>query len=221
MKNFKFVIILIYVNCFGKHKNNLHVQVDHLSHIITVNQELTYFNESNDTLKSIVLNDWNNAYAYKNTPLGKRFSDEFIRTYLIAPEKNRGHTFYLKVNNQNKTSLTFFRPENYLDLVEVVLSEPLLPKHKITILLSYKLKLPNARFTTYGFNAKNEISLKNWFLTPARFENNNFICYNNLNLDDAANAPFDLSLEISSDQNYQINTDLNLIKKEASSYFFT
>ena len=221
MKNFKFVIILICANCFGQHKNNLHVQVDHLLHVITVNQELTYFNESNNTLKSIVLNDWNNAYADKNTPLGKRFSDEFIRTYLIAPEKDRGHTFDLKVNNQNKTSLTFFRPENYLDLVEVVLSEPLLPNHKITILLSYKLKLPNARFTTYGFNTKDEISLKNWFLTPASFENNDFIRYNNLNLDDSANAPFDLSLEIASDQNYEINTDLNLIKKEASTYFFT
>ena len=206
---------------FGQHQNNLKVTVDHLAHIITVNQELTYFNQSTDTLKSIVLNDWNNAYADKNSPLGKRFSDEFIRTYLFAPEKDRGSTFDLQVNNQNKSTLPFFRPQNYPDLVEVVLSEPLRPGNKTTILLSYKLKLPNSRFTTYGFNTKNEINLKNWFLTPASYEKTDFVRYNNLNLDDAANALFNLNLEIVSNQNYEITTDLNLTKKDAGVYYFT
>ena len=206
---------------FGQHQNNLKVTVDHLSHIITVNQELTYFNQSTDTLKSIVLNDWNNAYADKNSPLGKRFSDEFIRTYLFAPEKDLGSTFDLQVNNQNKSTLPFFRPQNYPDLVEVVLSEPLRPGNKTTILLSYKLKLPNSRFTTYGFNTKNEINLKNWFLTPASYEKTDFVRYNNLNLDDAANALFNLNLEIISNQNYEITTDLNLTKKDAGVYYFT
>jgi hypothetical protein len=34
-----------------------------------------------DTFSTIVLNDWNNAYANVNTPLAKRFSDEFYRGF--------------------------------------------------------------------------------------------------------------------------------------------
>lgn len=214
-------MLLISVNCFAQHYSKLVVQVDDLSHIITVNQELTYFNQSASTLNSIVLIDWNNAYSVKDSPLGKRFSDEFIRTYLVAPEKDRGSTFDLKITDRFDKNILFFRPENYLDLVEIQLNKPLLPNQKIDFVLSYKLKIPNGRFTTYGFNTNNDMSLKNWFLTPAKFENNQFIRYNNLNLDDAPNAVFDLDLEINSIQNFDISSDLNLNKKDKPNYTFS
>ena len=54
---------------------------------MTVLQEIEYFNESGDTLTSIVLNDWNHAYSSKTTPLAKRFSDEFYRGFHLAMEE--------------------------------------------------------------------------------------------------------------------------------------
>ena len=55
---------------------------------LQIQQELTYFNESNDTLTTIVLNDWNNAFSNKNTPLAKRFSDEFYRGFHLAKKRS-------------------------------------------------------------------------------------------------------------------------------------
>jgi hypothetical protein len=57
---------------------------------LLVNQVLTYNNTSNDTLKYIILNDWNNAFSSKSSALAKRFSDEFIRSFHLATEKERG-----------------------------------------------------------------------------------------------------------------------------------
>ena len=56
---------------------------------LTVLQEIDYFNASDDTLTSIVLNDWNNAYSSKTSPLAKRFSDEFYRGFHLAKEEER------------------------------------------------------------------------------------------------------------------------------------
>ena len=66
------------------------VDVDVEKKTLNVYQELTFSNQSNDTISSIILNDWNNAYSDKNTPLGKRFSDEFIRNFHLASDKERG-----------------------------------------------------------------------------------------------------------------------------------
>ncbi len=221
MRKFLYFLFFISTSSFTQHYSKLVVEVDNVSHILFVNQELTYFNQSTQTLNSIVLNDWNNAYSAKDSPLGKRFSDEFIRTYLIAPEKDRGATYDLKITDNNKKTIGFIRPQNYIDLVEIQLDKPLLPNQKTTFILSYKLKIPNGRFTSYGFNSKDEMSLKNWFLTPARFENDHFLHYNNLNLDDAPNALFDIDLDVKSIQNFEISSDLNLIKKEGSAYTFS
>ena len=221
MKNYLYLLLLFYFSSVAQHSSKLIVEVDNDLHILTINQELIYFNQSSATLNSIVLNDWNNAYSVKDSPLGKRFSDEFIRSYLIAPEKDRGATFDLKITDQNKKMIGYIRPENYLDLVEIQLDTPLLPNEKVTLILSYTLKIPNGRFTSYGFNSKNEMSLKNWFLTPARFENNHFIQYNNLNLDDAPNALFNLDLEIKSIQDFEVSSDLNLVKKVGSIYTYS
>lgn len=214
-------MLLICSCCYAQHYSKLDAQIDNISHIITVNQKLTYFNQSETTLNAIVLNDWNNAYSAKDSPLGKRFSDEFIRTYLFAPDKDRGKTFDLKISDRDTNELVFFRPVNYVDLIEIELNQPLKPQQKVTLILTYKLKIPNGRFTNYGFNTKGEMNLKNWFITPAKFEKNTFLRYNNLNLDDAPNAIFDLDLKINSLQNFAITSDLDFIAKENSYYTFS
>jgi hypothetical protein len=54
------------------------VEVNAANKTLNIQQELTYFNQSNDTL---ILNDWNNnAYSDVNT-VARRFSDEFYRGF--------------------------------------------------------------------------------------------------------------------------------------------
>lgn len=187
------------------------VEVNEEKKVLNVFQELTYYNQSNDTLSTIVLNDWNNAYSDKNSPLGKRFSDEFVRNFQLASDKERGNTNTITIVQEDKTFLNWNRFEDKPDLIEVQLKNKLLPNQKITLNLSYFVKIPNDKFTKYGYNSDEQINLKNWFFTPARYENNNFVKYSNNNLDDSANATSDYELTIKNASDFAITTDLNKI----------
>ena len=95
------------------------------------------------------------------------------------------------------------------------------PGQKATFILSYFVKIPDDKFTDYGFNSNGEMALKNWFLTPTMYVNSAFLKYNNLNIDDTSNALTDVDLKITDPQGYQIITDLPLVKKENFTYQFS
>ena len=205
-----YLIIFLLVSFFAvaQHHSKLVVVYSNDDKTLTVNQELNYYNQSQDTLKSIVLNDWNNAYSDKNTPLGKRFSDEFVRSFHVASTKERGTTTINSISNISNINFSWNRPDNHPDLVEIQLNNPLLPNQKILINLSYVIKIPNYKFTRYGYSLLDEVAIKNWFLTPSRYENGSFIKYSNLNLDDAVNALTDINLSINIPSEFSVNSDL-------------
>jgi hypothetical protein len=83
------------------------VEVNAANKTLNIQQELTYFNQSNDTLSSLILNDWNNAYSDVNTPLARRFSDEFYRGFHLAKEEERGSTTNITIINPDKLFLSW------------------------------------------------------------------------------------------------------------------
>jgi hypothetical protein len=197
----------------AQHHSKLVVEVNAENKVLTVIQELTYYNQSNDTLTNIVLNDWTNAYSDKNTPLAMRFSDEFERSFHLAPEKDRGRTQNITIIDQNKAFLTWERDNNYPDVIQVRLRERLLPNEKFSLYLTYTVKIQNDSFTKFGYNNSGTMNLKNWYLTPTRYENKEFVKSSNVNLDDFANAASDIDIEIKVPANLDVSSDLNEIAK--------
>jgi hypothetical protein len=185
------------------------VEVNMDDKILNIQQEITYFNQSADTISAIVLNDWNNAYSNVNSPLAKRFSDEFYRGFHLAKDKERGSTQNLTIIDQNKLFLSWNRNTVVPDVIHVRLREKLAPNQKITMQLTYVVKVPSDAFTKYGYNATKGMNLKNWFLTPARYTNHNFVKYNNENLDDIANAISNFDIELKVPLDYFVTTDLS------------
>ncbi|MGE8343961.1 MAG: aminopeptidase [Flavobacterium sp.] len=183
---------------------------------LNIKQDLTYHNTTNDTLALIVLNDWNNAFADKNTPLAKRFSDEFYRGFHLAKAADRGKTTIINLTETNFSALEWERSNQDPDYITVKLNRKLLPNEKIVLHLNYIVKIPNDKFTHFGFDQNGGMALKNWFISPARFENGLFVKYNNFNLDDIANAVSDYEVEIKIPNPYSITTDLNSVSKDTS-----
>ena len=202
-------VVLLSLQLQAQHHSKMVAVLNTVSKTIAIEQEITFFNSSSDTLVSIVLNDWNNGYSDKNTPLAKRFSDEFYRGFHLAKAEERGSTTQVSIEDPNKLSLLWERTIKNTDLIEVTLKEKLLPNEKITIYLKYTTKIPSDKFTRYGYNTSGVFTLKNWFLTPARYENHKFVRNSNTNLDDIANAitSFDIDLEIP--PNLEAISDLN------------
>lgn len=201
------------VKQFAQHQSKIKVEVNSKTNTLTVNQVLIYFNQSQDTLRNLILNDWNNAYSSNSTPLAKRFSDEFNRSFHFTKNENRGSTNGIKII-QNNLELNFERTDENPDLIEIQLPKSILPTQKVTFELSYQVKIPNDEFTKYGFGKNGKIYLKNWFLNPAKYGNHNFIKYSNNNLDDIANAVSDFEIDIKFSERLNLQSDLDLKKTE-------
>jgi hypothetical protein len=211
-------VLLSGVNSYGQHSINIAARYDDTGKTIEVTQELIYFNQSNDTISDIILNDWNNAYSSKKTPLAKRFSDEFIRSFHLAKDHERGHTLISSISDKDNVPVFWNRVTDHPDLIHLVLHAPLSPGEKIPIRLIYQLKLPDNKFTGYGYG-KNGTMLRNNFLTPARYINEKgFAFYSNADLDDAANAPADYNITFSVPVGERLFTDLDSQSPDAGIY---
>ena len=225
-KIFLFILVLLTsIKQQAQHHSKMTVELNTENKTLLIKQEITFFNESNDTLKSIVLNDWNNAYSNKNTPLAKRFSDEFYRGFHLAKEEERGSTSNLIITTTNQQFLSWNRTEENPDYVVLQLQEPLLPNQKITFHLSYLSKIPSDKFTKYGYNNNGILHLKNWYLTPARYKNHAFVTNSNNNLDDIANALSDFEIELTTPAALDLTSDLNvseaIVDKDLKNYTFS
>ncbi len=215
--NFRFftvgLLLLQAVYATAQHKMQIEAKLTAENHIFEVKQTILYKNQSQDTITSIIFNDWNNAYSSKNTPLAGRFSDEFVRTFHTAKEKDRGFTSIEKIENETQI-LTWNRVENHIDLISVTLEKPLLPEQEVELKLVYTIKLPNARFTKYGYDDDGNYVIRNAFLWPALRENHAFVMNSNLNLDDASTALCDVQFEIQTDVKKVITSDLDIVKTD-------
>jgi len=205
------ILLLASIKQYAQHHSKMTVDVNMDTKSLIVHQDITYYNQSEDTVTSIILNDWNNAFSNKNSPLGKRFSDEFYKGFHMAKEEERGGTINLIVEDPDKNTLLWERRMKNPDYISIPLRKKLAPNQKITLHLAYASKIPSDKFTKYGFSEEtNSMSLKNWFLTPARFENHQFIKYSNENLDDIANAVSDFDIDLKSPQKITVTSDLNI-----------
>lgn len=209
-----FFLLLISAGLHAQHQNRINATLDVDARVFHIRQEIVFHNQTSDTVHDLILNDWNNAYSGKDTPLAKRFSDEFIRAFHLAKDKDRGVTTIQSITGRNALTLGWERPVNHPDLVDVQLKDPIYPNQQFKLELVYDVKIPDARFTRFGFDDKDgSFNLKDWFLTPARIENNKFVKYSNENLDDIANGLCDFELTLTVPRGARITSDLYIGNK--------
>ncbi len=203
-----YLIVFSSIGTLAQHQSKMIVELVPATHTLRIQQEITFTNQSNDTLSSIVLNDWNHAYSDKNTPLAQRFSDEFYRGFHLAKDSERGGTSNLTILNFEKLFLSWNRSTENPDLITVDLRNKLMPNQSVTLYLTYFSKIPSNQFTKYGYASNGNLNLKNWYVTPARYENSAFVKYSNCNLDDSANGTVDFFIQFKIPKEAVLTTDL-------------
>jgi len=177
---------------------------------ISIGQTIVYKNESNTILTEIYLNDWNNSYSTKSTPLAKRFEEEFSTKFHLAKSEARGYTVVTSIKDKENRELEFNNLEAHPDVIKVVLKTPLQPGESYHIKLDYILVIPDATFTNYGFTKNKNFELKYWYITPSVF-NGKWHYYSNKNLDDLFVPKADISLSITHPLNYKVTSELDFI----------
>ncbi len=184
--SYKASIVLLILVCLGtshaQHTNTITAILDGASKEINVQQQFIYVNNSKDSLSTLYFNDWTHAYANKNTALAKRFAEEFKKSIHLAKDYERGYTDILSIVSRDYQGLHWERVKGS-DIIKIELGQALASGASTSLFLTYTVKLPPNKFTSYGYNSKNGYYLKDWYLTPAVY-NGKWNLYSNKNLED-------------------------------------
>ena len=202
------LFVILSTTLIAQNTIDINANVNVETKTIAISQTIVYKNESKDTLKTIYLNDWNNSYSTKSTPLAKRFEEEFSTKFHLAKDEQRGFTTVSSIQNPAGDSLDYERLELHPDVIKVKLTHSLLPSESYRISLNYQITLPDATFTNYGFTKDKDFDLKYWYITPAVY-NGKWNYYSNKNLDDLFVPKADLTLSITHPRNYKVTSELD------------
>jgi hypothetical protein len=181
---------------------------------INIQQEIIFQNVTGQTLYTIYLSDWNNAYSSKSTGLAKRFDEEFDRSLHLAKEQERGFTKIISMTDRKFRFLEWRRLEEG-DLIRVPLEEPVKPGEYYPINISYTVHLPDSQFTNYGIDKNGDVKLRYWYLSPAVLEEEGWILYSDKNLDDLYTYKSDYEITFNYPEDYYLTSDLEEVSKNA------
>lgn len=225
MKKILFISILsciISLNTIAQ-TNNIKISavLKTASNELEIMQELVFYNKSTTNLNEIYLHNWANAYKDKNTPLAKRFIENYSKTFHFTNDKNRGKTTIKSISTDYQIATWEITEENP-DILKIILIKPLKPKDSININATYIVKIPNDKFTGYGVNNET-YNLKYWHLTPAIFTNK-WELINNLDLDDLCIDFTNYQINLKVPLNFNVNSNLkskNTVEAKYNNYTLT
>jgi len=172
---------------------------------LKIQQNIVFFNTSETILNEVYFHNWSNAFRDKNTPLAKRFIENYSKAFHFAKDKQRGSG---EINgiSVNYESADWEIREVSPDVLKVILNSELKPQDSILIRATFTVKIPDDKFTRYGEN--NAIyNLRYWYLTPAIFEDD-WKTYSHLDLDDLYVDFTNYNIKINTPLGYTINSDL-------------
>ncbi|KAA1245369.1 M1 family metallopeptidase [Aquimarina sp. RZ0] len=205
-----YLLISLFTLCHVYAQNTIDIDaiLDINEKVISIQQEITYINNSKDTLREIFLHDWAHGFSDKKTPLGERFSEDFLKRFYFAKDLERGATSIESITNLASKNLLWQRDEKAKDIIKLSLDEPLVSKASITFKLVYKVKLPSDKFTRYGYHKNGDFSLKYWYILPAVYDGK-WNTYSHKNLDDFYAPLVDYKINITIPSSYNITSEFN------------
>lgn len=145
---------------------DIQVALNDKQHSLKGDLSLEYINHSPDTLHYIWFHLWPNAYKNKNTALAKQLAlDKSNEKKMQIADPGYIDNLHFKINGQNAAT------ENdtaNIDMVKLVLAQPLLPGKQITITTPFTVKLPNY-YSRSGYS-NNQFMVCQWYPKPAVYD---------------------------------------------------
>jgi len=189
-----------------EHEISIEAQLDDKENILQINQRIIYHNNSDSTFTEIYFHDWANGYKNIKAPLSRRLIEDYDKSLYFASEKDRGYTAISNLTVNFETVSFFELENNQIDVIKIQLNQPLKPRDSVEINIAYKVKIPNAKFTSYG-KTKTGYHLRYWYLSPAVFKND-WKIMSNLNMDDLLTNVSNYEVKISLPKHYFLSSNL-------------
>ncbi len=154
------LFLLVFVGISAQQDTiNITAKISENSNLISVDQDIIYYNTTDLPIKKIKLLNWISAYKNRNTPLLSRTLQDRKTDMYFATKEELGDTDDLKIRiGSSGWDYLSGNDEN----IYYPLAEELKPGESVKISLQYLLKIPHKKFTGYGID-QNSLSFKYFF----------------------------------------------------------
>ncbi len=143
------------------------VLLDDNNHVLHAKEEFIYTNNSPDTLKSLYMHLWPNAYKHDHTPFAQQQDQNGSTSFYYSSAADKGYIDSLDFTADGQ-SVEHFIAENTPDIARIDLIKPLLPGQKVKIATPFLVKIPVV-FSRMG-HTNNAYFISQWFPKPAVYD---------------------------------------------------
>jgi hypothetical protein len=147
---------------------SIKAQLNEKEKSVTGSETIVYKNNSPETLNFIWFHIYPNAYKDETSMLFQQLKNDPKLKQNVA-KLSRGSISNLAFTVNGKTATTEAHPnKQYIDVIKLLLPQPLLPGDSATIATSFKVQLPSY-YSRSGY-ADNEFMICQWYPKPAVFD---------------------------------------------------
>ncbi len=143
------------------------VRLDDKNHFLHAFEEMTYTNNSPDTLKYIYIHLWPNAYKNDHTPMARQMDINGNSAFYYAKAIDRGYIDSLQFTIDGH-SVDHYSADNVPDVARIDLLQPLLPGRSMKIATPFRVKIPKV-FSRMGHTGQ-AYYISQWFPKPAVYD---------------------------------------------------
>lgn len=145
------------------------VALDDKKHTLNGKTEITYINNSPDTLSFIWFHLWPNAYKNLHTAFAKQQLENRSTEFYFSKPEQRGYIDSLNFQSAGDT-LEWHFDSSHIDICKVLLPQPLKSGERITITTPFFVKIPQS-FSRLG-HVQQSYQITQWYPKPAVYDKN-------------------------------------------------
>jgi len=143
------------------------VTLNDKKHFLDAYEEITYTNNSPDTLNYLYLHLWPNAYKNDHTPFARQLDINGNTSFYYSKPADKGYIDSLQFMVDGQYT-DYNNTDNAPDIARLELHKPLLPGHKIVITTPFRVKIPKV-FSRMG-HTRQAYYISQWFPKPAVYD---------------------------------------------------
>ncbi len=146
---------------------SIDVSLNDIEHTLDGFEKITYINNSPDTLRFVWFHVWPNAYKNDRTAFSEQSLQNGKTKFYFSDKDDHGYINHLNFR-VNGTEATIEDHPLYIDVIKIILPQPLPPKNKIEISTPFHEKLP-LNFSRGG-HVGQSYQITQWYPKPAVYD---------------------------------------------------
>ncbi len=177
MKKFIFLLIIVWCNTKIKAQQaywqqqvdfKINVTLNDVNNTLAAVADITYTNNSPDTLFYIWFHLWPNAYKNDRTAFSDQMLENGSTQFYFSEENKKGYINQLNFKVDNENAFTEDHPQHQ-DIIKLLLPTPLPPNKAVVISTPFLVKLPY-HFSRSG-HLNQQYQIAQWYPKPAVYDN--------------------------------------------------